>query len=132
MIYKNFMPEGWLDQAVTLQPNDISKYMENNETLQGIVKECDNNYNLHIQLGNNIQGIIPRNEVEAINLGIDGLPKINLCVGKVNKYVQFKIKEVKDNNLVLLSRKDVQNEAVEWAKNDLKVGDLVTRYSKKN
>ena len=42
------MPEGWIDQTVSLQPNDISKYMENNETLQGIVKECDDNYNLHI------------------------------------------------------------------------------------
>ena len=132
MIANNLMPEGWIDKATILGQNDINKYLQNNQTLQGIVEECDSNYNLHIKLGNNIQGVIPREEVEGINIGLDGLPKVNLCTGKVNKYVQFKIKEVKDDNTVILSRKDVQNEAIQWAKNDLKAGDIVTRNSKKN
>lgn len=129
MIQNSFTPEGWIDEAAMIGQNDIGRFMQNNQTLQGIVKECDNNYNLHINLGNNIQGVIPREEVEGINVGIDGLPKVNLCTGKVNKYVQFKIKEIKDENTVILSRKDVQNEAIKWAKEDLKVGDIVTRHS---
>ena len=132
MISKRFMPEGWIDEKSVLNEQNITQYMQNNKTLQGIVEECDDKYNLHINLGNNIKGIIPREEVEGINIGIDGLPKTNLCTGKVNKYVQFKIKEVKDNNTLLLSRKDVQQEAIQWIKNDLKVGDLVTRNCKKN
>jgi len=131
MIANTFMPEGWEDRTTILGQNDINKYLQNNQTLQGIVEECDSNYNLHIKLGNNIQGVIPREEVEGINLGLDGLPKVNLCTGKVNKYVQFKIKEVKDDNTVILSRKDVQNEAVQWAKNDLKAGDIVTGIVKR-
>lgn len=132
MISYNFTPEGWIDETAMLGQSDISKFMQNKQTLQGIVDECDNNYNLHIKLGNNIQGVMPREEVEGINVGIDGLPKVNLCTGKVNKYVQFKIKDIKDENTVILSRKDVQNEAVEWVKNNLQVGDIVTRNSKKN
>lgn len=132
MLYKRFTPEGWIDEKALLNEQEINNCLNNDIILQGIVEKCDENYNLHINLGNNIQGIIPRMEVEGINVGIDGLPKTNLCTGKVNKFVQFKIKEVKDNNLVVLSRKDVQKEAIEWVKNDLKVGSLVTRNSKKN
>ena len=43
-------------------------------------------------MNDGMSGIIPREEVEALNLDENGLPKINLCTGKVHKYVQFKIK----------------------------------------
>lgn len=127
-----FTPEGWMDNTAHLNAENIVKYMQNNETLQGIVEKCDENYNLHINLGNNICGIMPREEVEGINLGSDGLPKTNLCTGKVHKYVQFKIKDIKDSNTVVVSRKQVQDEALKWVKGELKAGDVVTRNSKKN
>ncbi|MBP3801179.1 MAG: 30S ribosomal protein S1 [Clostridia bacterium] len=131
MIANNFTPEGWVDKISVLQPDELTTCIRNNQTLQGIVDECDSNYNLHINLGNNIQGVMPREEVEGINLGIDGLPKTNLCTGKVHKYVQFKVKQVNDDNTVLLSRKDVQNEAMQWLKNDLKPGEIVTGIVKR-
>lgn len=131
MIANTFTPEGWIDKTAMLEQNDIEKYLQNNQTLQGIVEECDSNYNLYVKLGKNIQGIIPREEVEGINVGVDGLPKVNLCTGKVNKYVQFKIKQVKDDNTILLSRKDVQNEAIQWVRQDLKPGDVVTGIVKR-
>lgn len=131
MIANNFMPEGWINQTAVLEPNDVTKCMQNHQTLQGIVEKCDTDYNLYVKLGNNIEGIIPREEVEGINVGTDGLPKVNLCTGKVNKYVQFKIKEVKDEKTVLLSRKDVQKEAMQWLKQDLEVGDIVTGIVKR-
>ena len=68
---------------------------------------------------------MPREEIEAINLQENNLPKENICIGKVHKFVQFKIKEIKDDNTVIISRKDVQEEALDWIKNDLEVGQKV-------
>lgn len=130
MIQNNFMPEGWDNVVSTLDGNNINEVINNKTTLQGIVTDCDNDFNLHIDLGN-YQGIMPRNEVEGINLQRNGLPKTNLCTGKVNKFVQFKVKDVGNNGIAILSRKDVQSEALNWVKNDLSVGDIVTGIVKR-
>lgn len=130
MINEKFMPEGWDNVVSTLDKTNIEKAIENNLTLQGIVINCDNNYNLHLDLGS-CKGIIPRNEVEAIHLQPDGLPKTNLCVGKVHKFVQFKVKEVEEDGTAILSRRNVQNEALNWVKNSLQVGDIVTGIVKR-
>lgn len=121
-----FMPEGWNNEITQLDINNVNEYIQTGDTLQGLVKECDEKYNLHVQFENGLNGIMPREEVEAINIGSDGLPKTNLCTGKVHKFVQFKVKEVKDENTVMLSRKQVQAEALKWVKSDLKVGQTVT------
>ena len=68
MITKRFIPEGWNEKTAILDKNNIEEYIKNKNTLQGIVKNCDEQYNLHIDLGNNIEGIIPRKEVEGINI----------------------------------------------------------------
>lgn len=120
-----FKPEGWNNEITPLDKNNINNYIQGNETLQGLVKECDDNCNLYIQFENGLTGIMPRQEVEAINIEESGLPRTNLCTGKVHKFVQFKIKETKDENNVILSRKEVQEEALEWVKKDLKEGTRV-------
>lgn len=121
-----FVPEGWNNEVTKLDTKNINEYIKTKETLQGIVKECDEKYNLHINIGNGITGIIPRDEVEGINIEESGLPKTNLCTGKVHKFVQFKIKRLDENNTAILSRKEVQNEALNWIKTDLEVGEKVT------
>lgn len=110
----NFFPEGWKKENIK----------ETNDILQGIVEKCDENYNLHVKLDDGSMGIIPRKEVEAINVDENGFPKANLCMGKVNKYVQFKIKEQEGNNLIL-SRKDAQKEVLDYIKTDLQEGQTV-------
>lgn len=121
-----FMPEGWNNEISKLETTqDLIDKMNNEEVLQGLVKSCDEKYNLHINLGNGITGIIPREEVEAINLEETGLPKTNLCTGKVHKFVQFKIKDIGNNKDIILSRKDVQEEALKWIKYELQVGQKV-------
>ena len=130
MIQNNFMPEGWDNVVSTLDGNNINEVINNKTTLQGIVTDCDNDFNLHIDLGN-YQGIMPRSEVEGINLQRNGLPKTNLCTGKVNKFVQLKVKDVGNNGIAILSRKDVQSEALNWVKKDLSVGDIVTGIVKR-
>ena len=121
-----FKPEGWNNEITPLDQNNINNYIQTTETLQGLVKNCDDNYNLYIQFENGLTGIMPRQEVEAINIGEEGLPKTNLCTGKVHKFVQFKVKEVKDENNIVVSRREVQEEALEWIKRDLKEGTRVT------
>ena len=125
-----FMPEGWTNLVSTLDKANIQDAINNQTILQGIVTNCDENYNLHLDLGS-IKGIIPRNEVEAIHLQADGLPKTNLCVGKVHKFVQFKVKDLDDDGIAILSRKNVQKDALNWVKNNLKAGDIVTGIVKR-
>ena len=121
-----FTPEGWSYNTNELTKDTIYNVIDKKEILQGIVNSCDEDYNLHINLGNGIKGIMPREEVEAINAGENGYPKESLCTGKVNKFVQFKIKEVKDDYNVVISRREVQQEAIQWVKNDLQVGQKVS------
>lgn len=130
MIHNIFMPEGWDNVVSTLDNSNINEIINNQTTLQGIVTDCDDDFNLHIDLGN-YQGVMPRSEVEGINLQRNGLPKTNLCTGKVNKFVQFKVKDVGNNGIAILSRKAVQSEALDWVKKDLKVGDIVTGIVKR-
>ncbi len=109
-----FFPEGWKDEQ-TLSVDDI---------FQGIVEKCDENYNLYIKMDNGLEGIMPRQEIEAINVDENGLPKTNLCIGKVHKYVQYKVKEKQDERFIL-SRKEVQKEVIKFIKTDLQVGEKV-------
>ncbi|MBQ3414114.1 MAG: 30S ribosomal protein S1 [Clostridia bacterium] len=122
-----FMPEGWSEINLNsgLNLDNVQDYIDNNEILQGYVNKCDENFNLHVDLGNGIKGIIPRKEVEGINIGEEGLPKVNLCTGKVHKLIQFKITDVNKDNELQLSRKQVQQEAIKWVKNELKPGQMV-------
>ena len=121
-----FIPEGWNNEITKLDSvEELKDCAENHRTLQGLVKRCDDDYNLHVNLGCGITGIIPREEVEAINLEETGLPKTNLCTGKVHKFVQFRVKDVQDSKNVVLSRKDVQQDALNWVKNDLQEGQRV-------
>ena len=121
-----FTPEGWNYNVKELNKNTIYNVIENQEILQAKVESCDENYNLHINLGNGINGIMPRSEIEAINATEDGYPRESLCTGKVNKFVQFKVKEVQDNGNVILSRKEVQQDALNWIKSDLQVGQKIS------
>ncbi len=93
--------------------------------MQGIVNKCDSNYNLYIDFGNNLKGIIPRDEIEAVNIDETGFPKPNICASKVNKYVQFKVKDVDKKDCFILSRRDVGKDALNWIKQDVKVGQIV-------
>ncbi len=120
-----FKPEGWNNEISQIDISKIKNYIQNDEIMQGLVKKCDKDYNLYINLQNGLTGIMPREEIEAINLQQNNLPRENICTGKVHKFVQFKIKEIKDDNTIIISRKNVQEEALKWVKNDLEVGQRV-------
>ena len=119
-----FEPEGWDNEITKLDRSNWKSYKESNEILQGLVSNCDDNYNLYIKFEDGLVGKIPRSEIEAIKTENNGLPKTNLCSGKVHKFVQFKIKDIENDELIL-SRKEVQKEAINWIKNDLEIGQKV-------
>ena len=125
MEYQKFIPEGWIDTKEEFNKDAIQTAFSNNDILQGIVEKCDEAFNLHINLGNDIKGIIPRNELEEMNTDEFGFCNPSICKNKVNQVVQFRIKEIYNDNNVILSRKNVQKDALEWVKNDLLPGTVV-------
>lgn len=125
MEYQKFIPEGWLVEERGISGELINEALNDGRIITGKVSECDSNYNLHINFNDDLKGIIPREEVEAMNIEETGFPKPNICMSKVNKYVQFKVKDVKKDGVVILSRKEVGKEALDWAINELAEGQIV-------
>lgn len=125
MEYQKFIPEGWENTKDELDTELLKKAFNNGEILQGYVNTCDSKFNLHINLGNDIKGIIPRNELEEINVDKFGYCNPSICRNKVNNFIQFKIKEIYNDKQVILSRKNVQKDALKWVKEELKPGMIV-------
>ena len=118
MEYQKFIPEGWNPkEEYTLKQLEDAKVEE--KVIEGLVTSCDENYNLFVNLGNDLTGIIPKNEFE-LNNNI----KPSIYKNKENSFVQFKVTDI-SNEKILLSRKVVKQEAFDWVRNDLKSGDIV-------
>ncbi len=125
MEYQRFMPEGWSVNKFELTKDKLINAISTGEILQAKVNKCDSNYNLYVDLGNELTGVIPREEVEAVNVDETGFPKPNICTSKVNRYVQFKVKDIDSKNNYILSRRDVGKEALNWITNELQEGMIV-------
>ena len=123
MEYQKFIPEGWEEEERQYSQEEIEDAFRSGTIIQSRVKECDENYNLHIDLGNGISGTIPREEVD-LNTN-DEITNQRICKNKVNQYVQFKIKSVENNSHFILSRKAVEKDAIEWIINELEEGMVV-------
>lgn len=125
MEYQRFIPEGWNESNFNITEEQLTNAITTGEVLQGKVSKCDSNYNLYVDLGNNRTGVIPREEVEAVNIDETGFPKPNICTSKVNKFVQFKVKDIDSKNNYILSRKSVGKDALNWITNELQEGMIV-------
>lgn len=122
---QKFIPEGWSEGSKVFSLDELNKASINGNIIEAKVTKCDSNYNLYLDLGNNITGIIPREEVEAVNIDETGFPKPNICTSKINKFVQFKVKDTSRKDTIILSRRAVGKEAINWMQNDLKEGMTV-------
>lgn len=125
MEYQKFIPEGWEDNKSEFSLTSIKEAISQGSVVQGLVYKCDDNYNIHVKLNDNMDGIIPRNEIDYLGVDDDGNTKIGICKNKINNFVQFKMKKICDDNQVLLSRKEVCKDALNWANNELKPGMIV-------
>lgn len=116
MEYQKFIPEGWQITNEKLDMDTLRDAMQTGKVMQGLVQKCDDNFNLHVRLGENMQGIIPKSEIE-----LSDDIKTSIYKNKENTFVQFKVKSLDDMSNVLLSRKEVKEEALNWVKDDLKI-----------
>ena len=103
----------------------LDRAIKTQEILEAKVVNCDENYNLHLQFDDNRTGIINRDEIELINNKNNATFKENISTSKINKYVQFKVKGIDESNNYILSRKDVEKEAISWIKDEVKEGSIL-------
>ena len=108
MEYQKFIPEGWNETKENFSLEQLTQAKQSGNIMQGFVNKCDENCNLQVHLGRDIIGIIPRNEVDNMNHDDFGMTRPSICKNKVNQFVQFKVKEIYDENCLLLSRKEVR------------------------
>jgi DNA-directed RNA polymerase subunit E'/Rpb7 len=125
MEYLKFIPEGWTQNNENANLESIKDAYNTGKIMQGLVYDCDSNFNLHVKLGENITGIIPRNEIDYTNCDEYGYTKPSIIKNKLNSYVQFKVKEIYSNNQIILSRKNANKEALEWMNENLEPGMIV-------
>jgi len=95
--------------------------------LEGMAVLCDSSMSLHVELGNGLRGIIPRNEVVWECGGSE--TKDIAVITRVGKAVCFKVREIKydagGRPYALLSRRDAQRECYECYLSHLKPGDVI-------
>lgn len=116
MEYQKFIPEGWNTTKEDFNLEQLQVAKQNGSIMQGFVSKCDDNYNLQVYLGKNLVGIIPRNEMDAMHQDDFGMTRSSICKNKVNQFVQFKVKEIYDENRLLLSRKEVRKRGFKLGK----------------
>ena len=125
MKYQKFIPEGWHVESKNIGESVLYKAIMNNEILEAKVTDCDENYNLYVKFADNKVGIINRNEVEN-NAGDDiNTFKTNISTSKVNNFVQFKVKGIDEANNYILSRKEVEKDAMAWVKEEVTEGSIL-------
>lgn len=105
---QKFIPEGWNDTEENFNLEQLENAKLQGTIMQGFVSKCDENCNLQVRLGADLIGIIPRNEMDAINSDDFGMTRPSICKNKVNQFVQFKVKEIYDENKLILSRKEAR------------------------
>ena len=128
----DYMPEGSLIKTARNYDFISSRAglelaLEKQIILEAPVVLCDHNFNLHVELGNEISGIIPRSEVEYSPDGEQ--PKDIAILTRVGKTVCFKVIGFKESStgevVAMLSRRLAQLECVENYIKTLIPGDVV-------
>jgi len=94
--------------------------------LEGMAVLCDSELSLHVELGNGIRGIIPKEEVlwECNGSGVKDIAVIT----RVGKAICFKVKEIKYDSpspYCILSRREAQRECYNCYLSHLSAGDII-------
>ena len=128
----DYMPEGSLIKTARNYDFISSRAglelaLEKQIILEAQVVLCDHNFNLHVELGSGISGVIPRYEVEYSPDGEQ--PKDIAILTRVGKTVCFKVMGFKESStgevVAMLSRRLAQLECIENYIKTLLPGDVV-------
>lgn len=127
-----YMPEGWLiktekNYQLISSKAGLERALEEQIILEAPVILCDHNFNLHVELGGGIRGIIPREEIEFSPSGEE--TKDIAILTRVGKTVSFKISGFKRSPsgepIAILSRRTAQHECFENYISTLIPGDII-------
>ena len=125
-----YMPEGVASSDIARDfsgRDGLMRAMACGAILEGVAVMCDHRYNLHIELGGGIRGIIPREESQ-YPTGGEGIKDIAILT-RVGKRVCFKVKELttqkSGETLAVLSRRAAQEECRRKYLSTLTPGDII-------
>ena len=128
---RRYKPEGKListpeNRAALSDIGSIMQAYSKKTTLEARVLLCDNEHNLHLDLGP-VRGIIPRNE-GAIGIE-DGSVRDIALISRVNKPVSFRIIGFEEDNygekIAILSRREIQQDCYNEYISQLSPGDVI-------
>lgn len=123
MEHAMYLPEGWGDAACQTRhtPRRLARAIESGAVLTGRAVLCDQDHNLHIDLGQD-KGIIPRAETA---LGIaEGTTREIAVLSRVGKPVSFHVLG-RENGIYRLSRRSAQQSAHREYLSRLRPGDVI-------
>lgn len=123
---KIYLPEG-LRPCAPLTPALLRDAQENSTILEAPVERCDGNRTLHVSLGP-MEGLIPRKE--AVSPWVNGADRDIALLSLVGKPVCFTVSSLsadeKGAPLAMLSRRDVQERALDHLLSTLEPGMILT------
>lgn len=115
-----YAPEGFFLSTPTLDA--LRRGADRGDIFQAMCIKCDENHNLHIDLGC-CMGIIPREEAA---LGIaEGTTKEYAILSRVGKPVSFQVMGFDQNGNAILSRRRAQLDARNYFMSSLRSGDIL-------
>ena len=125
-----YKPEGMLikeyrNQEYICTKRGLEKALEDGAIVEAVAVLCDHSFNLHVCLGERIQGIIPRDEVEYTK---SNETKDIAILTRVGKPVCFKVRGFEmrgDKTVAILSRRDAQEECFQSYIKALIPGDII-------
>ncbi len=127
----NYSPEGMRlykneNRSGIFSPAQLHDALQRGSILEARALLCDNEHNLHVDLGS-MRGIIPKNEC-AIGIS-DGTVRDIAIISRVNKPVCFKVTGIEQNDdgtyFAALSRRLAQEECMSGFIAKLTVGDVI-------
>lgn len=105
---------------------DIRKIMQDEQVIDVNILSIDEDFSLHCSFTDDIQGIIPREEVSCTLDEETGEVKEKECTNKVGKRVQVQVKDIiekgENKYKVILSKRAVEHKVRKWMYMHLKPG----------
>ncbi len=119
-----YLPEGMAlhtpENMDYISTQGLSRAMAENRIIEAPAIICTTGHDLNVKLGDTI-GVIPR-DMAAIGIS-EGVTRDIAIISRVGKPVCFKVQRTEPE--ILLSRRDAQEEALNWFLENLTPGDVI-------
>ena len=114
-----------MSKKVKYSNEDLKQAMKSKQAFEAYIQDVDNEYNLHCVFANDIEALIPREEVSCV-VEDDGRVDAEFCSKKKGKIMQVCIKDIifegEEIKQIILSRKELELKVRRWMYMNLKPG----------